>query len=235
MRDTWIAPASGLMTRRRRCPTVTQSSVGRHHGLATRCSAALAPHPGECLLEDSVPRARVPENLHDTPVHRRLGLVLVTCERLVCRLRHRFRHPSRCCPHDLDRLVGVQTAFTGMRNPHARPDPCQPLLSCNSDRQGLVDVLQSSRARYVVERRDGDARRCTDLRVQEAQVSSMQIGMADEPGRGEDLRQAPVLGIWILRPRREQPVAFSPARLRGPSRLILERARKPSARVISSW
>ena len=141
------------------------------------------------------------------------------------RLRHCVRHPSRCCSHDLDRLLGVQTAFTGMRHPHARADLCQPLLSCNSDRQGLVDVLQSSRARYVVERRDGDARRCTDLRVHEAQVSAMQVGMADEPCRGEDLRQAPVLGIRILRPRREQPVAFSPARLRAPPRVILERAR----------
>ena len=59
MRDTWIPPASGLMTRRRRCPIVTQSSVGLHHGFAARCSAAFAPHPGECLLEGSLPRARV--------------------------------------------------------------------------------------------------------------------------------------------------------------------------------
>ena len=47
----------------------------------------------------------------------------------------------------------------------------------------------------------------------------------DEPCRGEDLRQAAVLGIRVLRPRREQPVAFSSARLRAPPRLILERAR----------
>ena len=53
----------------------------------------------------------------------------------------------------------------------------------------------------------------------------MQIGMVDEPCRGEDLRQAPVLGIRVLRSRREEPVAFSATRLRVPPRVILKRAR----------
>ena len=75
-----------------------------------------------------------------------------------------------------------------------RVSPCCRAIS---DRQGLVNVRQSSRARYVVERRDGHVRRCTDLRVQEAQVFAMQVGMADEPCRDEDLRQAGVLGIQI--------------------------------------
>ena len=46
-----------------------------------------------------------------------------------------------------------------------------------------------------------------------AGISAMQIGMADESCRSEDLRQAPVLSFRILRPHREQPVAFSPAQL----------------------
>ena len=77
-RDTWNPPVSGLMTGRWRCPTSAQSSVGRHHAPDARGSTALAPHPGECLLECSAPCARVSEYLRDTPIHRRLGLVLVT-------------------------------------------------------------------------------------------------------------------------------------------------------------
>lgn len=122
------------MTSGRLYPTVMQSSVDGYHRLAPRSSAAPASHPGERLLEGSVPRARVPKNLCHAPIHRRLGLVLVPRARLVFRLGHRVRHPARRCSHDLDRLVGIQATFTGMRNPNPRPDPCQPELSCNSAR-----------------------------------------------------------------------------------------------------
>ena len=77
------------MTLGRRYPTVVHFVVVARHRLAPRSSAAPAPHAGERLLERSVPRARVEENLRDTPIHRRLGLVLVTRARLVSRLGHR--------------------------------------------------------------------------------------------------------------------------------------------------
>lgn len=46
--------------------------------LAARCSATLALHPRERLLEASVPRARVPEDLRNTSIYPCPGLVLVT-------------------------------------------------------------------------------------------------------------------------------------------------------------
>ena len=70
--------------------------------------------------------------------------------------------------------------------------------------------------------------------MQDAKVFQMQIGMADEPCRREDLRKALVLGVRIFRSRREQPVGFPTPRLRAPRATYLTAHGYPAAWTMSS-